>query len=323
MISGNATIDGLLAADVSVQPLSPGTHVPAVGYLQDLLRCHGYSYLPDPRLSYYGTWGASTTRAVADYRRKHSLATGATADSALLRDLVQRPATQPQLSPAWVPLVLDTAFTDVLRFVWLTSLFETGGLFAKMNLNTDECGVSFGILQWSQRAGQLHNFFHACSTRQPGEWETIMGTQAGALLDYTARPNGGVDPRGFALDPAFELTKDPWKTRLDALGGSHAMQRVQLELASETYDTALLKIKAWTHPDTSERTLAFLLDLTNQFGPGRVQQHYAQVAQSGVPESEILKKMEDAFTALSRPQFQQQVRGRREFFRTTALLADV
>ncbi len=323
MICGNATIDGLLAADVSVQPMSPGTRVPAVGYLQDLLRCHGYGYLPDPRVSYYGTWGVSTTRAVTDYRRKYSLATGSTADSVLLRDLVQRPAPQPQLSPAWVPLVLDTAFTPTLRFVWLTSLFETGGLFARMNLNTDECGVSFGILQWSQKAGQLHNFLRACSTRQRAEWETIMGTEAGALLDHTARPNGGVDPRGFALDPAFELTKDPWKNRLDALGASHAMQRVQLELASETYDAALLKIKAWTHPGTSERTLAFLLDLTNQFGPGRVQQHYAQAAEPGVPESEILKIMEDAFTARARPQFQQQVRARREFFRTTPLLSDV
>jgi hypothetical protein len=321
MISGNATIDGLLAADISVQPLSAGTHVPAVGYLQDLLRCHGYGYLPDPRVAYYGTWGVSTTRAVTDYRRRYSLATGSAADSALLLDLAQRPA--PQLSPAWVPLVLDTAFTPTLRFVWLTSLFETGGLFAKMNLNTDQCGVSFGILQWSQRGGQLHNFLHACSTRQPGEWETIMGTQAGALLDHAAQPNGGLDPRGFALDPAFELAKGPWKNRLDALGFSHAMQRVQLELASETYDAALSKIKAWTHPGTSERTLAFLLDLTNQFGPGRVQQHYAQAAAPSVPESEILKIMEDAFTALARPQFQQQVRARREFFRTTPLLAEV
>jgi hypothetical protein len=323
MISGNSTIDGLLAADNSVQPLSSGTHVPAVSYLQDLLRCHGYSYLPDPRASYYGTWGLTTTRAVTDYRCRHALAPGSAADSAFLHDLIQRPAVQPQLSPAYLPLVLGTAFTPVLRFVWLTSLFETGGLFAKVNLNTDQCGASFGILQWSQKAGQLHNFFHACSTRQPVAWQTIMGTQAQALLDYTARPNGGLDPRGFALNPAFELTKDPWKTRMDALGVSRTMQQVQLELASETYQTALSNIKSWTHEGTSERAQAFLLDLGNQFGSARVQHHYEEAAQPGIPESEVLQELEDTFTALARPQFQLQVRARREFFRTTPLLSEV
>jgi hypothetical protein len=323
MISGNSTINGLLAADNSVRPLSSGTHVPAVSYLQDLLRCHGYNYLPDPRASYYGTWGLTTTRAVTDYRRRHALAPGSTADSALLRDLIQRPATQPQLSPAYLPLVLDTAFTATLRFVWLTSLFETGGLFAKINLNTDQCGASFGILQWSQKAGQLHNFFHACSTRQPAEWQTIMGTQAPALVDYTARPNGGLDLRGFALNPAFELTKDPWKIRLNALGASRTIQRVQLELASEIYQSALLNIKSWTHPGTSQRAQAFLLDLGNQFGPARVQQHYEEAAKPGVPESEVLKELENTFTAIARPQFQPQVRARREFFRTSPLLSDL
>jgi hypothetical protein len=323
MNSGNSTIDGLLAADNSVQPLSSGTHAPAVCYLQDLLRCHGYSYLPDPRVSYYGTWGLSTTRAVTDYRRRHGLTPGSTADSALLHDLIQRPAVQPQLSPAYVPLVLGIAFTPVLGFVWLTSLFETGGLFAKINLNTDRCGASFGILQWSQKAGQLHNFFHACRTRQPVEWQTIMGTQAQALLDYTARPNGGLDARGFALNPAFELTQDTWKSRLNNLGASRTTQQVQLELASETYQTALSNIKSWTHEGTSERAQAFLLDLGNQFGPARVQQHYEEAAKPGVPESEVLKELEDTFTAIARPQFQPQVRARREFFRTTPLLSDV
>jgi hypothetical protein len=35
-----------------------------------------------------------------------------------------------------------------------------------------------------------------------------------------------------------------------------------------------------------------------------------------------MQKLEDAFTALSRPEFQPQVRARREFFRTTPLLSD-
>jgi peptidoglycan hydrolase-like protein with peptidoglycan-binding domain len=308
MNCGDSTIDGLLAADVSVKPLSPGADAPAVGYLQDLLRGHGYSSLPDPRAGSYGAYGPATCRAVADYRLRNGLGSENQADSRLLRDLVSRPAPKAAVGPAYVPLVLDVAFTPILRFVWLTSLFETGGVFQTLNLNTDQCGVSFGILQWSQKPGQLRRFLQACSAREPVEWTRIMGSDS--ILDSTA------------ADPAFDLTKDPWKARLEALGASLPIQRVQLELAAETYSAELARETAYANKTTSERGFAFLLDLANQFGPGRVEQQYKRAAQPGVAEGAILKTMEDAFTAIARPQFQPQVRARRRFFRTTALLSD-
>jgi hypothetical protein len=318
MICGDSTIDGLLAGDVSVKPLSPGADALAVGYLQDLLRGHGYSYLPDPRAASYGAYGSATRHAIADYRLKNRLTAGDQADSGLLRDIVSRPAPKATLGPAYVSLVLDVAFSSILRFVWLTSLFETGGVFQTLNLNTDQWGISAGILQWSQRAGQLHRFLQACCAREPAEWARIMGSDS--ILDYTAKPNGGLDAHGFAVDQAFELTKDPWKSRLQALGASLPMQRVQLDLAAETYNAELARETAYANKTTSQRGFAFLLDLANQFGPARVEQQYKRAAQRGVGEPEILKVMEDAFTAIVKPQCQPQVRARREFFRTTPLL---
>ncbi len=100
------------------------------------------------------------------------------------------------------------------------------------------------------------------------------------------------------------------------------MQRVQLDLASETYRAELARETGYASKTTSERGFAFLLDLANQFGPGRVEQHYKRAAQPGVGEAAILKSMEDAFTAIAKLQYQPQVRARREFFRTTALLSD-
>jgi hypothetical protein len=318
MNCGDSTIDGLLAGDASVKPLYPGAAAPSVGHLQDLLRGHGYSYVPDPRAASYGAYGSATARAIADYRRTNGLGSEDQADSGLLRDLISRPAPKASVGPAWVPLVLDVAFTPILRFVWLTSLFETGGVFQTLNLNTDQCGVSFGVLQWSQKAGQLHRFLQACCDREAAEWARIMGGDT--ILDYTAKPNGGLDARGFAVDPAFELTKDPWKTRLEALGASLPMQRVQLDLPAETYRVELARATAYASKTASQRGFAFLLDLANQFGPARVEQQYKLAAQPGVAEAEILKVMEDAFTAIARPQFQPQVRARREFFHTTTLL---
>jgi hypothetical protein len=320
MICGDSTIDGLLAGDASIQPLTPGADAPAVGHLHDLLRGHGYSLLSDPRDSSYTAYGPATSHAVTDYRNRNGLAAGNAADSGLLRDVVSRPAPKATLGPAYVPLVLDVAFAPIHRFVWLTSLFETGGVFQTLNLNTDQCGVSFGILQWSQKAGQLHRFLQACASREPAEWARIMGSDS--ILDHTAKPNGGLDDRGHAVDPAFELTVDPWKRKLQALGASLPIQRVQLDLASETYRAELAREATYAGNTTSERGFAFLLDLANQFGGGRVEEHYKLAAQPGVAEGEILKTMENAFTSIARIQFQPQVRARREFFRTTALLSD-
>ncbi len=194
-----------------------------------------------------------------------------------------------------------------------------------LNLNTDQCGISFGILQWSQKAGQLQRFLRACHDREPVGWSRIMGGNPGsdAILDYTARADGGLDAHGCAVDPAFELTKDPWKSKLEALGASLPMQRVQLDLAAETYREELAHERGYAGAATSERGFAFLLDLANQFGSPRVEQHYKLAAQPGVTEAAILKTMEDAFTAIARLQFQAQVKARREFFRTTPLLSDL
>lgn len=317
---GDLTIDGLLAGDASVQPLTSGTNAPAVGHLHDLLRGHEYAYLPDARAPEYTAYGPPTSRAVADHRQRNGIPAANTADTILLRDLVTRPAPKGAIGPAYVPLVLDTAFTSLHRFVWLTSLFETGGAFQTLNLNTDACGVSFGILQWAQKPGQLHRFLQTCHDRVPAEWARIMGDDS--ILAYTAKPNGGVDAKGVAVDPAFDLTKDPWKSRLEALGASLIVQRVQLDLAAETYGAELARERAYVLPATSQRGFAFLLDLVNQFGPARVEQHYQEAAKASSQEADILQALENVFVAIARPQFQPQVRARRQFFRTTTLLSD-
>ena len=320
MNCGDPTIDGLLAEEGSIPNLTAGANCRAVGHLQDLLRGHGYSPLPDARISWYGTYGLSTSRAVVEYRRRNGLAIGDSADSSLLKDLVQRPAPDAVLSPAYVPLVLNIPFTSITRLVWLTSLFETGGAFGTLNLNTDQCGLSFGILQWSQKPGQLHKLLLACQTQEPAEWARIIGDTR--ILDHTAKPNGGVDTSGNSVDAAFELTKDPWKSRLIALGASPAMQHVQVDVASDAYLNELTTIAVSAPRIRSERGRAFLLDLANQFGPGRIAQHYKSAARPGATEPEILKQLEASFTNLARPQFRSQVRARREFFRTTPLLSD-
>src|ERR1700691_2703398 len=116
MNCGDPTIDGLLAGESSVQPLTPGANSSSVGYLQELLRGHGYNSLPDARGPSYGIYGPSTRQAVTDYRRKNGLAAGERADSALIGDLVRRAAPHAVLGPAYVPLILNVPFAPIVRF---------------------------------------------------------------------------------------------------------------------------------------------------------------------------------------------------------------
>lgn len=322
MNCNDTTIDGLLAGDGAAQPLTQGANSPAVGHLHDLLRGHGYAYLADARSPQYTAYGPATARAISHFCQTNRIRPANAAGTALLRDVVSRPAPKGGIGPAYVPLVLNTAFTSIHRFIWLTALFETGGAFQMLNLNTDRCGVSFGILQWAQKPGQLHRILQACHDRAPDEWSRIMRESGASLLEWTAQPNGGVDAKGLAPDPAFELTKDPWKSGLEALGASLIMQRVQLDFASETYRAELVRERTYARPATSERGFAFLLDLVNQFGPGRVEEHYREAARAAANELEILQTLENVFVAIARPEFQAQVRARRQFFRTTKLLSD-
>lgn len=322
MNCGDSTIDGLLNKEGHVPPLAPGANGVAVSYLQDLLRGHGYASLPDPRVTGYGRFGQVTSQAVASYRQKYGFPGGNVVDSRMLSDVVSRLAPAAVVGPAYAALVLNAPFTPVARFVWLTSLFETRGAFGLLNLNSDRCGLSLGILQWSQKPNQLHAILKACSQREPDAWIHAIGDEGEGLLNHTAKPNGGLDALGWSLDPAFELSKDPWKGRFEALGASTALQRVQVDLATAAFTANLERARQYASAIHSERGFAFLLDLANQFGVGRVDQQYAAHAAPGDSESAILAKLEDAFTKLSNSEFQPQVRARREFFRTTPMLSD-
>ena len=284
MNCGEPIIDGLLANDTSVSPLTHGAIGNAVAYLQDLLRGHGYSLMPDPRVAGYGNFGLATARAVNDFSGGNCTI----ADNALLTDLVSRRAKTAVLSPAYLPLVLGIPFTTTAQFLWLSSLFETCGAFGAINHNTDGCGLSFGILQWSQRSGQLHNLLKACGFDP-------------SAVEYSGRPSGGLDADGWSIDPAFEFTRDPWLAKFAALAGDPAMQRIQVTIASTAYDAQIKRIATWPGESKSERLTAFLLDLCNQFGPSRVQKQYAALAT--LTEAEIMQKLEDEFTALASPVF--------------------
>jgi hypothetical protein len=215
--SGIARVDQLLDGTTS-SPI--GTGDPdrgAVSLVQDFLISHG----ADPGLAFQagvrgsnrGVFGPLTRQSVQNFQTKHSLPVSGSVDRTTLQTLIATSPTDPRATQGHLTLVLDTMFTGLARVMCRTTQFEGGGKFAALNLNTDRAGLSFGIIQWAQKPGRLHEILGAFHTQEPQKYVDIVcggsAHLAQGLLDHTAKSGGGVDSHGKTVDAAFDLTAEP------------------------------------------------------------------------------------------------------------------
>jgi hypothetical protein len=326
--TGIPRIDSMLSGSGGPN-LAPGADDrAAVGLVQELLRAQGYSRLPDMRHSAYGNYGDLTRQAVLDYRTSAGLPASPEADGALISSLASQPASNPIAGRAYLTLALDMEYTPLLGLVSLTTLVESGGRFACLNLNTDKCGLSFGIIQWAQRPGRLLEIVEGFRKKAPQALAAIAGDTA-PLLAHLRRANGGVDPKtGRTLDAAFDLIAEPWRTRFERMGKDRELQKVQVEMAQEAFRTSLAALRPQTSAIGSQRGCAFLLDLANQHGDGGACSIYKKVARPEMTELEILEAMESESVRRVAAQYGTEspeaasTANRRRLFRTTPWLSD-
>lgn len=283
------------------------------------------------RTTAYGHFGDLTRQAVLEYRARAGLGGSPAVDEALLADLARREAPDPLACRGYLALALDCEYTPVLGLVALTSLAESGGRFACLNLNTDRQGLSFGIIQWAQRPGRLHEILGAFHRREPAAFEEIAGGAEAArgLVAWTARPNGGVDPRtGIALESRWSLVDEPWKGRFERMGRRRELQKAQVEVALADFQASLDRLGPAMPLISSQRGFAFLLDLANQHGDAGAKRIYGAVARAGMSESEVLAAMEGESVRRVAVQYGQgsaeaaSTANRRAFFRSTPWLSD-
>ncbi len=323
--TGISRIDALAAGPA----LGPGdSDAAAVGLVQDLLRGHGFKRLPDMRAASYGRFGDLTRQAVLEYRARAGLGDSPAVDAALLADLAGRETPDPSACRGYLTLALDCEYTPLAGVMALTCLCESGGRFACLNLNTDRQGLSFGIIQWAQRPGRLREILREFHRLEPSAFEEIAGDAQG-LLKWTARPNGGVDPRtGIALDGRWSLVDEPWKGRFERMGRRRELQKVQVSVALADFEASLARLQPAAPLISSERGLAFLLDLANQHGDAGAGKIYRAVARVGMTEAEVLAAMEGESVRRVAAQYGQSsaeaasTASRRAFFRTTPWLSD-
>jgi hypothetical protein len=325
-------IDGLLEGVGGVPAIVPGDgDGVAVGAVQELLRSHGHTRLPDMRHASYGTFGPLTRQSVLSYRAGAGLGDAPRVDGPLLADMLGREPSVPLISRCYLAGGLDLEYTPLLGLVALSALSESGGRFACLNLNTDKAGLSFGIIQWAQRPGRLHGLLAAFRRAAPDELAEIAGGAAAVdgLLAHTARPNGGVDPAtGRTVDPRFDLIAEPWRSRFERMGRSRVLQKAQVETALEAFRASLDRLRTDAPDIQSQRGFAFVLDVANQHGDGGARSIYRAVARPAMSEGEILAAMEQESVRRVAAQFgaasneARATADRRKFFRTVPWLSD-
>ena len=324
--SGLTRIDGLFERVMATPPIGPGdADRPSVGAVQDLLRGHGQRGLPSMTASDYGAFGNKTKAAVNAFRASAGLPASDLVDFDMMQALIATPAPQPIASRPYVTLALDLDWSGMTKIVLITSMLEGQGAFGAMNLNTDKAGMSFGMIQWAQKPKRLQEILQAFNDADPAAFTGIFGgdsTLASALLAHTAKPNGGVDANGATIDSRFNLVAEPWIGRFTAAAQSAAFQKVQVRMALRAFQNSLTALRAYAPDFTTERAIAFMLDVANQFGDGGAKSLYTATRRNGQSISDHLSAIAAESVNRMKPDFQAGTRNRRDVFLNTPLFDD-
>lgn len=340
--TGIPRIDTLFESTVAA-PLHSGNaegQEAAVGIVQELLTCQGYTRLPNVRqIGIYGRFGPRTKKHLKDFRLKHNLQKPTDepqVDHWTLHRLALEPAASPRASRGYLALALDVRMTGLMKVLSFVTLAEGAGKFAAFNENTDGQGLSYGLIQWAQRPGRLREIVGAFRDSQPVLFNGIFGGGANEMIAHTAKVKGGVnynsaDPKdptnGTTTDENFNLIRPPWKERFANASLSVPLQKIQVEIARQAFAAQIASLRTYATNIRSERGFAFMIDLGNQHGISGAQSVYQAVVTAAVTEDEALAKVADESHRRVRNQYgegsaeERGTRERRDFFRTTTLLS--
>lgn len=326
-VSGIERIDQLLAGGAAPAICRGDPDREAVGAIQDLLTGHGAKGLPACVSPQYGKFGPRTATAVTRFRAQHALGKLSEVDTVTLRSLVETPAASPIACRAYLTLVLGFPFTQLIKILCLVAQMEGVGKFAALNLNTDGAGLSFGIIQWAQKPGRLGEILRAFWQASTPEFVRIFGggdpAIADGLISHTGKRHGGVNPaNGKTADAAFDLVKPPWVGRFCEAALLREFQRVQAKTALSTFAVSLDRLRQTAPAVRSERGLAFLLDLANQFGDAGARSIHDAMYRQDMPEGDLLAAMAKESVRRIQSDFKGSAQLRRQCFLTTSLLSD-
>lgn len=184
-------------------------------------------------------------------------------------------------------------------------------------------GLTFGMyLGWNQAVGRLHQLLAAMRAADQALFDEVFADRdsalAGAMLTYS---RGGFPFRERASDPRFDFANLEWQQRFQRAGSLPTFQRVQLDLALKDFLVSRRLLETQMPELTTERSLAFMLDVITQHGRSTAVRFYREARAKG-SESAILEEIARLSTQRAGRPRAQIVERRRELFRTTPFLLD-
>jgi hypothetical protein len=136
---------------------------------------------------------------------------------------------------------------------------ESGGNYSAQNRNSDGQGLSFGLIQWTQKSGSLGKLLRAMRSVDAAAFDRIFAPDAGTLLAVTTS-------NSEAVRLSLPLWQEPWTARFKAAGQYRPFQEVQAYAARTGVAwKAALEIAGIFGVQT-ERALILFFDRANHQG---------------------------------------------------------
>lgn len=129
------------------------------------------------------------------------------------------------------------------------------------NLNTDNNGLSFGMIQWSQRSGNLGKLLQKMRAADPTTFDTIFGPKSQVLINSIL--SGSLEPVDGAV-----LWESPWVSRFKAAGKYPPFIAVQEAMAKAGTHWQAAEQIAGILGVRTERAMALFFDRAVQQGEG-------------------------------------------------------
>ena len=298
----------------------------AIGVIQDLLIEHGFLSVPSHREEkQHERFGKTTSAAVRNFfgikaGKKIIL------DSPKIVRLIDEPPKSPRGRLGRLSIKLEFPSTKQLNLLSLVSIFEGG--FATLNRNNDKAGLSYGLIQWAQKPGRLREIVKAFSEADQALFKQTFGDTAGKMLDHiSTAPKFGVDDNGATTKPEFDLIRAPWDERFINAGKKIVFQKKQVELGLVDFSEIVTFVQRYSSEKIkSQRGIAFMVDLSNQFGRGDddsgAKGIYNKVKDAATDEPDLLQKMKQRSVDLMPEKLKKSTEDRRAFFCTSRFLSN-
>lgn len=178
---------------------------------------------------------------------------------------------------------LDDWFLGILGHVVKTEAGTAG--YSAMNLNSDNAGLSWGLIQWAQKPGSLGRLLGFMYTQDPNRFAATFGPAWKELIRVTQA--GSLDPVAGAV-----LWQEPWVSRFRAAGNDPVWQEAQRNYAKQDVYWKAAKDAANILLVYTQRGLALTYDTAVNQGPGAAVSFAKRVATAIGPEASYRSRLE-------------------------------